>query len=173
MDRDLVEQARKGDREAFTVLVHQVSDSLYAGVQRILRGSGLAEDGLQNALVLAWRRLPKLRTRFASKRGSIGSSSESEPAYSPDGNRIAFVRSTGAGDAYASLIGIRDLATGAVTLLEPTRTPFTRRELILRPSWSPDGRQIIFSTMSLDPKTDGLLDSRISIVNADGTGCTS
>ncbi len=30
MDRDLVEQARRGDREAFAVLVHQVSDSLYA-----------------------------------------------------------------------------------------------------------------------------------------------
>ena len=61
MDRDLVERARSGDREAFAVLVHQVSDSLYAVAHRILRDSGLAEDALQNALVLAWRRLPKLR----------------------------------------------------------------------------------------------------------------
>ena len=61
MDRDLVEQARRGDREAFAVLVHQVSDSLYAVAQRILRDSGLAEDALQNALVLAWRRIPHLR----------------------------------------------------------------------------------------------------------------
>ena len=61
MDRDLVERARKGDREAFAVLVHQVSDSLYAIAYRILRDTGLAEDVLQNALVLAWRRLPKLR----------------------------------------------------------------------------------------------------------------
>ena len=61
MDRDLVEQARGGDREAFAVLVHQVSDSLYAVAQRILRDPGLAEDALQNALVLAWRRIPKLR----------------------------------------------------------------------------------------------------------------
>ena len=61
MDRDLVEQARQGDREAFAVLVHQVSDSLYAVAWRILRDTGLAEDALQNALVLAWRRLPKLR----------------------------------------------------------------------------------------------------------------
>ena len=58
MDRDLVEQARRGDREAFAVLVHQVSDSLYAVAQRILRDTGLAEDALQNALVLAWRRTP-------------------------------------------------------------------------------------------------------------------
>ena len=61
VDRALVEQARRGDREAFAVLVHQVSDALYAVAVRILRDHGLAEDALQNALVLAWRRLPKLR----------------------------------------------------------------------------------------------------------------
>ena len=61
MDRDLVEQARTGDREAFAVLVHQVSDGLFAVAQRILRDPSLAEDALQNALVLAWRQLPHLR----------------------------------------------------------------------------------------------------------------
>src|SRR5258705_120925 len=61
LDRDLVERARKADREAFAVLVHQVSDSLYAVAHRILRDTGLAEDALQNALVIAWRRLPHLR----------------------------------------------------------------------------------------------------------------
>jgi RNA polymerase sigma-70 factor, ECF subfamily len=61
VDRDLVERARKADREAFAVLVHQVSDQLYAVAYRILRDTGLAEDALQNALVLAWRQLPKLR----------------------------------------------------------------------------------------------------------------
>jgi RNA polymerase sigma-70 factor (ECF subfamily) len=61
MERELVEQARKGDRDAFAVLVHQVSGSLFAIAQRILRDQALAEDALQNALVLAWRRLPHLR----------------------------------------------------------------------------------------------------------------
>src|SRR6476619_7222248 len=61
MDRDLVERARRGDREAFAVLVHQVSDTLYTVAHRILRDTGLAEDALQNALVLAWRQLPHLR----------------------------------------------------------------------------------------------------------------
>jgi RNA polymerase sigma-70 factor (ECF subfamily) len=61
VDQDLVERARRGDREAFTVLVHQVSDVLYAVAFRILRDSGRAEDALQNALVLAWKRLPHLR----------------------------------------------------------------------------------------------------------------
>jgi RNA polymerase sigma-70 factor (ECF subfamily) len=61
MNRDLVERARDGDREAFTTLVHQVSDTLYSVAFRILRDTGLAEDALQNALVLAWRQLPHLR----------------------------------------------------------------------------------------------------------------
>src|SRR5262249_15242166 len=61
VDSDLVELAQRGDREAFAILVHQVSDSLYGVAQRILRDPGLAEDALQNALVLAWRRLPNLR----------------------------------------------------------------------------------------------------------------
>lgn len=61
MDKDLVELARKGDREAFAYLVRRVSDQLYAVAFRILRDPGLAEDALQDALVLAWRRLPHLR----------------------------------------------------------------------------------------------------------------
>jgi RNA polymerase sigma-70 factor (ECF subfamily) len=61
VDRDLVEQARRGDREAFAALVLQVSDSLYTVAHRILRDTSLAEDALQNALVIAWRRLPHLR----------------------------------------------------------------------------------------------------------------
>jgi RNA polymerase sigma-70 factor (ECF subfamily) len=61
VDRDLVEQARRGDRDAFAALVHQVSDPLFAVAHRILRDSDLAEDALQNALITAWRTLPKLR----------------------------------------------------------------------------------------------------------------
>ena len=61
MDRDLVERARRGDRDAFAGLVHQVSDRLYAIAFRILRDTGLAEDALQSALVSAWKQLPHLR----------------------------------------------------------------------------------------------------------------
>ena len=61
MDRVVVEQAQRGDREAFAVLARQMSDSLYSVAYRILRDTGLAEDALQNALVLAWRQLPRLR----------------------------------------------------------------------------------------------------------------
>ncbi len=61
MERDLVERARKGDRDAFASLVHQVSDALFAVAHRILRDSSLAEDALQVALITAWRELPHLR----------------------------------------------------------------------------------------------------------------
>ena len=61
MERDLVERARKGDRDAFASLVHQVSDALFAVAHRILRDADLAEDALQVALIAAWRQLPHLR----------------------------------------------------------------------------------------------------------------
>jgi dipeptidyl aminopeptidase/acylaminoacyl peptidase len=93
---------------------------------------------------------------------------EGEPAYSPDGTRLAFVREV-AGTPRQNVIGIRDLATGKVTLLEQTRTPVTTG-FHTQPSWSPDGHQIIFSLVSTDPKTDEALDSRIFLVNTDGTG---
>src|SRR5688572_24672695 len=61
LDRDVVERARSGDQEAFAQLVHQVSDSLLGVARRILRDPALAEDVLQNALVIIWRKLPHLR----------------------------------------------------------------------------------------------------------------
>jgi len=91
-----------------------------------------------------------------------------DPAYSPDGGRIAFVRAV-AGETNTSQIGIRDLATGAVTLIASTLTPFTSGELA-QPSWSPDGGQIGYATVPRDPKTDKVIDSQISVVRADGTG---
>ncbi|OGO58893.1 MAG: hypothetical protein A2V85_12135 [Chloroflexi bacterium RBG_16_72_14] len=61
MDRDLVEQARHGDREAFAILARTHGDRLMAIAQRILRDVGRAEDAVQQALVIAWRELPGLR----------------------------------------------------------------------------------------------------------------
>jgi RNA polymerase sigma-70 factor (ECF subfamily) len=66
VDHDLVEQAQRGDRDAFGILVRSRADRLYAIGQRILRDVGLSEDAMQQALVIAWRELPSLRdpTRF-------------------------------------------------------------------------------------------------------------
>ena len=93
---------------------------------------------------------------------------EGEPAYSPDGRRIAFVRET-AGPSRESIIGIRDLSTGTVTMLEGTRRPVTAGNQ-RQPTWSPDGREIAFEVVTHDATTDAPIDGRIFIVNADGSG---
>ena len=61
MDRDLVEQAQRGDREAFAILARTRGDQLFGIARRILREVDLAEDAVQQALVIAWRELPRLR----------------------------------------------------------------------------------------------------------------
>ncbi len=61
MDRDLVEQAQRGDRAAFAILARTRGDRLYAIAQRILRDVHRAEDAVQQTLVIAWRELPRLR----------------------------------------------------------------------------------------------------------------
>jgi RNA polymerase sigma-70 factor, ECF subfamily len=61
MDRFLVEQAKHGDREAFTSLAFSLSDRLFAVAHRILRDYDSAGDALQVALLRMWRDLPSLR----------------------------------------------------------------------------------------------------------------
>ena len=61
MQTELVERARRGDREAFSVLAAGAVDRLYATARLILRDAELAEDATQDALVHAWRNLPTLR----------------------------------------------------------------------------------------------------------------
>jgi RNA polymerase sigma-70 factor (ECF subfamily) len=61
VDRDLVEQAQRGDREAFAILARTHGDRLVALAHRILRDLSRAEDAVQQTLVIAWRELPRLR----------------------------------------------------------------------------------------------------------------
>jgi RNA polymerase sigma-70 factor (ECF subfamily) len=58
---ELVDRARRGDREAFGVLAAGAVDRLYAIARLALRDTELAEDATQEALVRAWRDLPTLR----------------------------------------------------------------------------------------------------------------
>ena len=50
VDRDLVEQAQRGDREAFAILARTRGDRLFGIARRIVRDVGLAEDAVQQAL---------------------------------------------------------------------------------------------------------------------------
>jgi RNA polymerase sigma-70 factor (ECF subfamily) len=61
MQRDLVERAMAGDRDAFTELTRQSIGKLCAVARLILRDNARAEDATQEALVAAWRELSALR----------------------------------------------------------------------------------------------------------------
>src|ERR671918_773732 len=61
MERRLVERAMRGDEEAFDLLVERIGDGLHSVARRILRDTTLAQDATQQALLDAWRNLPRLR----------------------------------------------------------------------------------------------------------------
>jgi RNA polymerase sigma-70 factor (ECF subfamily) len=58
---DLVEQAKRGDREAFDALARLTGDRCMAIAFRILRDFDHADDAVQAALVTAWREIRALR----------------------------------------------------------------------------------------------------------------
>src|SRR6185295_12860206 len=57
----LVDQAKRGDREAFDALARLVGDRCMAIAFRILRDADRAQDAVQAALIVAWRELRTLR----------------------------------------------------------------------------------------------------------------
>jgi Tol biopolymer transport system component len=88
----------------------------------------------------------------APQRLDTGCSAAADPAFSPDGTRIVFRRGC------TGRIATMDLASGRVVDLESTAAVVGDR-----PRWSPDGRQIVFSTSYKEPGgTD------VYMVDADG-----
>ena len=61
MQRELVEQARRGDHDAFATLAGAAISRLDSAAWLMLRDPDQAKDAVQNALVRAWRDLPTLR----------------------------------------------------------------------------------------------------------------
>jgi len=61
VQRALVDQAKQGDPEAFDELARQVGDRCMAIAFRILRDADRAQDAVQQAFLLAWRELARLR----------------------------------------------------------------------------------------------------------------
>lgn len=56
-----MQQAQRGDRQAFASLAYVLSDRLFGVAHRILRDFDSAGDALQDALIRIWRDLPALR----------------------------------------------------------------------------------------------------------------
>ena len=97
-------------------------------------------------------------TRLTNSDPAAGAFGGFEPAWSPDGSRIAFTRaisrSTGGVDDEIYLMN-----TDGTDLVNITNNPMADRS----PAWSPDGTQIAFTS-----QRDGT--AGVHVMNADGTG---
>lgn len=73
MNRELVEAARRGDRDAFDALVRLEVRGVYRTAVAILGSAADAEEATQDAFVSAWRNLGSLRdpARFDAWLGRI------------------------------------------------------------------------------------------------------
>jgi RNA polymerase sigma-70 factor (ECF subfamily) len=61
VDRALVEQAQRGDKDAYDALARAAAPRLYRVAHRIVRDVDAAQDATQLGLVAIWRELPRLR----------------------------------------------------------------------------------------------------------------
>ena len=61
MQRDLVEQAKRGDADAFTQLVRASAPRLNGVANLILRDPDRAKDAVQEAFIAAWKDMRALR----------------------------------------------------------------------------------------------------------------
>jgi RNA polymerase sigma-70 factor (ECF subfamily) len=57
----LVEQAQRGDQDAYDAIVRAMAPRLYRAAHRIVRDFDAAQDATQLGLVAIWRELPRLR----------------------------------------------------------------------------------------------------------------
>jgi len=75
---------------------------------------------------------------------------ENDPAYSPDGSRLVFVRTRAANgdDSPQSLVAIRNLESGEVTELEATSRAVSEG-VNYHPRWSPDGDTIAYGVAAM------------------------
>jgi len=60
-ESDLIAQSQRGDKEAFAVLVERYTGVLFGTAYLMTRDRSLAEEMVQEALLLAWRAIPGFR----------------------------------------------------------------------------------------------------------------
>jgi Tol biopolymer transport system component len=91
-----------------------------------------------------------------------------EPAWSPDGKRIAFVRTLGAPPpAKPRAVGVFVMNADGTHVRQLTQRKGTFHTEDRAPSWSPDGKRIAFMSANTTFRPPGA--STIYVINADGT----
>jgi len=93
-----------------------------------------------------------------------------EPAWSPDGKRVAFVRTIAPPSASVgppAIVGIFLMNADGTHVKQVTQRKPNSGTEDHAPSWSPDGRRIVFMRVNNTAKPPGA--SVIYVVNADGT----
>ncbi|HTM22785.1 MAG TPA: LpqB family beta-propeller domain-containing protein [Kofleriaceae bacterium] len=91
------------------------------------------------------------------------------PAWSPDGRTIVWAADRRQGKG--TLLWRVDPATGALEPLTPVRAGawFVRDG---DPCWSPDGKQVVFTSNRQATSADGAADTDLYMIGADGSGLT-
>jgi dipeptidyl aminopeptidase/acylaminoacyl peptidase len=97
------------------------------------------EDGHSELFLIRSDGSGRTRLTGGSKPLARDATSSSEPSWSPDGARLAFLRAKH--DRYRGRIATLDLASGSTRLL-------TRGGFDFSPAWSPDGTRIAFTRSS-------------------------
>jgi Tol biopolymer transport system component/DNA-binding winged helix-turn-helix (wHTH) protein len=93
-----------------------------------------------------------------------GDGADRDPAWSPDGMQIAFMRQHD--PARLDLVLVSALG-GAERVLQPITLHFVSREASPRLAWTPDGRQLLFTTQREGPTSGQVYELRVIDI---GTG---
>jgi RNA polymerase sigma-70 factor, ECF subfamily len=129
VERELIEQARAGDRAAFEALVRLKVDAVYGTALAILGHEADAQDAVQEAFVAAWRSMAALRDpdRFEAWFGRIVVNACRMSLRKRRAVREIAVRSSG-GDAYGADGELQERPSDSPSLadLAASADPFDR-----------------------------------------------